>query len=75
MSFVRHGSRGQTLVPLFYIFKKTKPCRTVSSACSVPIFNALKTTDHSDTHRLVGACPFGEYRSGRSDASLRSADE
>ena len=29
MSFVRHGSRGQTLVPLFYILKKQNrvaPC-------------------------------------------------
>ena len=25
------------------------------SVCSVPIFNALKTTNHTDTHRLVGA--------------------
>ena len=39
----------------------TKPCRSVFSVCSVPIFNALKTTDHTDTHRfsfppsLVGA--------------------
>ena len=69
---IRHGIRGQTPVPLL----KHKPCRTVFSACSVPIFNALKTTDHTDTHRFsfppsfVGAPrPFGS--SGVAGVTLR----
>ena len=42
----------------------TKPCRSVFSACSVPIFNALKNTDHTDTHGLSNVPCSGVKESG-----------
>ena len=56
----------------------TKPCRTVSSAYSVPISDALNTTDHTDTHgfsfppSFVGA-PLAGALSGVKELNSRDA--